>query len=48
MDRLKIDGMFVKDMRQNPDDRTVVKSINEVAHFMEWITVWSPLKTMRH
>ena len=39
VDGLKIDGMFVKDMCQNPDDRAVVKSINEIAHLMERTTV---------
>lgn len=34
VDFLKIDGIFVKDIERNPSDYAVVKSINEVAHFM--------------
>lgn len=39
VDKIKIDGMFVKDLCDNPNDRAVVKSINEIAHFMERRTV---------
>lgn len=34
VDFLKIDGIFVKDIKDNPSDRAVVKSINEIGHFM--------------
>ena len=33
-DFLKIDGIFVKDIKNNPSDYAVVKSINEIGHFM--------------
>lgn len=34
VDYLKIDGIFVKDIKNNPNDYAVVKSINEIGHFM--------------
>ncbi len=34
VDYLKIDGIFVKDIANNPNDYAVVKSINEIGHFM--------------
>jgi diguanylate cyclase (GGDEF)-like protein len=34
VDYLKIDGVFVKDIKTNPSDYAVVKSINEIGHFM--------------
>jgi diguanylate cyclase (GGDEF)-like protein len=34
VDFLKIDGVFVKDILDNPNDYAVVKSINEIGHFM--------------
>ena len=34
VDYLKIDGIFVKDIKDNPSDYAVVKSINEIGHFM--------------
>lgn len=34
VDFLKIDGIFVKDIKDNPNDYAVVKSINEIGHFM--------------
>ncbi|MEO2175916.1 MAG: DUF1631 family protein [bacterium] len=34
VDFLKIDGIFVKDIKTNPNDYAVVKSINEIGHFM--------------
>jgi len=34
VDYLKIDGIFVKDIKSNPSDYAVVKSINEIGHFM--------------
>jgi diguanylate cyclase (GGDEF)-like protein len=34
VDFLKIDGMFVKQMRTNPIDRAMVKSINEIGKLM--------------
>jgi EAL domain-containing protein (putative c-di-GMP-specific phosphodiesterase class I) len=36
---LKIDGVFVKDMLDDPIDRAMVKSINEMAHVMGKKTV---------
>lgn len=34
VDYLKIDGTFVKNMDQNPNDCAVVKSITDICHFM--------------
>jgi len=34
VDFVKIDGSFVKDLLTNPHDLAIVKSINEIAHFM--------------
>ena len=34
VDYLKIDGVFVKDIKDSPHDLAVVKSINEIGHFM--------------
>jgi diguanylate cyclase (GGDEF)-like protein len=34
VDYLKIDGVFVKDIENSPNDYAVVKSINEIGHFM--------------
>ncbi len=34
VDTIKIDGAFVKDIVANPNDYAVVKSITEIAHFM--------------
>ncbi len=34
VDFVKIDGVFVKDLLNNPADFAVVKSVNEIAHFM--------------
>ena len=34
VDYLKIDGIFVKDIKDIPSDYAVVKSINEIGHFM--------------
>ncbi|MAZ65491.1 MAG: hypothetical protein CMF25_00060 [Kangiellaceae bacterium] len=34
VDYIKIDGAFVADMMTNPNDSAVVKSINEIGHFM--------------
>lgn len=34
VDYLKIDGIFVKDLKNSPNDYAVVKSINEIGHFM--------------
>ena len=39
VDYLKIDGSFVKDMLNNPNDQAIVKSINEIAHFMGMETI---------
>ncbi len=34
VDYLKIDGMFVKDIANNPIDKAMVRSINEIGHLM--------------
>ena len=34
VDYVKIDGVFVKDALQNPSDLAVVRSINEIGHYM--------------
>ena len=34
VDFVKIDGVFVKDIANNPGDYAVVRSINEIGHFM--------------
>ncbi|GEM_PF-3208777 len=39
VDYLKIDGVFIKDIANNPEDRAMVKSINEIGHFLGMKTV---------
>ena len=39
VDFIKIDGVFVRDLPNSPADYAVVKSINEIAHFMGKKTV---------
>jgi diguanylate cyclase (GGDEF)-like protein len=39
VDFLKIDGMFVRDIVNNANDFAVVKSINEIGHFMGMKTI---------
>ena len=39
VDFLKIDGVFVKDLQTSPGDYAVVKSINEIGHFMGKLTI---------
>ncbi|MFW5431353.1 MAG: EAL domain-containing protein [Methylophilaceae bacterium] len=39
VDYLKIDGMFVKDMVNDPIDRAMVKSINEIGQLMNMQTI---------
>ena len=34
VDYVKIDGVFVKDIANNPGDYAVVRSINEIGHYM--------------
>ena len=34
IDYVKIDGMFIKDIVENKNDQAIVKSINEIGHFM--------------
>ncbi len=39
VDYLKIDGVFIKDIVNNPADQAMVKSINEIGHFLGMKTV---------
>ncbi|ADJ28015.1 EAL domain-containing protein [Nitrosococcus watsonii] len=39
VDFLKIDGLFVKDILDDPIDLTIVRSINEIGHIMEKQTI---------
>jgi len=39
VDFIKIDGMFICNIDKNPQDQALVKSINELAHFMGMKTV---------
>lgn len=39
VDFLKIDGMFVRGLREDPTDRVIVKSISDVAHSMGLLTI---------
>jgi EAL domain-containing protein (putative c-di-GMP-specific phosphodiesterase class I) len=39
VDYLKIDGMFVKDMVDEPIDKAMVKSINDIGHVMDMKTI---------
>ena len=39
VDYLKIDGVFIKDIASNPADKAMVKSINEIGHFLGMKTV---------
>ena len=39
MDCVKIDGQFVRGMVQNPADRAIVMSINDIAHSLGKRTV---------
>lgn len=39
VDYLKIDGMFVKDMVEDPIDKAMVKSINDIGHVMGMQTI---------
>jgi len=39
VDYLKIDGIFVKDMPNNPTDVAIVKSMNEIAHSLNLKTI---------
>ena len=39
VDYIKIDGMFIRNIANNPHDQALVKSINELAHFMGMKTV---------
>ena len=34
MDFLKIDGVFIRDMVDSPVDLAMVRSINEIGHYM--------------
>ena len=39
VDYIKIDGVFIKNIVNNPKDQALVKSINELAHFMGMETI---------
>ena len=39
VDYIKIDGMFIRNIATSPQDQALVKSINELAHFMGMKTV---------
>jgi len=39
VDYLKIDGMFVRDMLDDPIDESMVRSINDIGHVMGMITI---------
>ena len=39
VDYLKIDGMFVKNIVEDPIDRAMVKSINDIGHVMGMKTI---------
>ena len=39
VDYVKIDGVFVKDIAESPADYAVVRSINEIGHYMGKRTV---------
>lgn len=53
VDYVKIDGVFVKDIADNPADYAVVRSINEIAHYMgkksiaEYVENTDILKTLK-
>jgi len=46
VDYLKIDGSFIKDILNNPNDQMIVKSINDVAHFMGKQTIAEYVENM--
>jgi EAL domain-containing protein (putative c-di-GMP-specific phosphodiesterase class I) len=39
VDNVKIDGMFIRDMASNPNDYAMVRSINDLAHFLGQKTI---------
>lgn len=39
VDYLKIDGVFIKDIVKNTADQAMVKSINEIGHFLGMKTI---------
>ena len=39
VDNVKIDGMFIRDMANNPNDFAMVRSINDLAHFLGQKTI---------
>ena len=53
VDFVKIDGVFVKDIANNPGDYAVVRSINEIGHYMgkktiaEYVETEEVLKNLR-
>jgi diguanylate cyclase (GGDEF)-like protein len=47
VDYLKIDGSFIKGILNNPHDLAIVKSINEIAHFMGKQTIAEYVESQR-
>ena len=45
VDYVKIDGVFVKDIAKNPSDYAVVRSINEIGHYMGKKTIAEYVET---
>jgi two-component system CheB/CheR fusion protein len=53
VDHLKIDGRFIRNMRQDPTDRAMVEAIHRIGHVMglktiaEWVEDTATLKALR-
>jgi len=47
VDYLKIDGSFVKDIDENPIDRAMVESVNNIGHTMGMLTIAEYVHTSR-
>ncbi len=47
VDYLKIDGSFVKDIEENPIDRAMVESVNNIGHTMGMLTIAEYVHTQR-
>ena len=48
VDYLKIDGVFVRDIADDPIDRAMVEAINKVGHIMGITTIAECVETARH